>query len=286
MTDLEDETGPTYTATADDVGNNIQVRVVFDDDLQNREYPRYSPQVTVLSAPPKVTGVALTSNLPNPAYAIGGVVETTVYFSEAVDITGTPQLELDFAGTPIEVDCTAATNTTFMGCYYEVVAGDVAAGGVAIAANKLTLNDGTITAAGATTAAVLTHSAVAIDADHKVDGIRPTLVTTSPDAPKTSADGRKVLLKFSESLDAAVAADFTVSVAGSDATVENATLFVGGEVEVTLAAGDAVAAGETVTIALAAGAVEDTAGNGNLALAATTVTNNVGSSVLTPPAPR
>ena len=88
---------------------------------------------------------------PNPAYAIDGVVETTVNFSEAVDITGTPQLELDFAGTPKAIDCVAATNTNWMGCYYEVVAGDSAPNGIAIAANKLTLNGGTITATGSTT---------------------------------------------------------------------------------------------------------------------------------------
>ena len=44
VTDLEDETGPTYTATADDVGNNIQVRVVFDDDLQNRNTRATAPR--------------------------------------------------------------------------------------------------------------------------------------------------------------------------------------------------------------------------------------------------
>ena len=39
-----------------------------------------------------------------------------------------------------------------------------------------------------------------IDADHKVDGIRPTLVTTGTDAPTTSTDGESVLLVFSEDI--------------------------------------------------------------------------------------
>ena len=50
VTELDGETGPTYTTTADDAGNNIRVRVVFNDDLGNPEYPRYSPQVTVVQA--------------------------------------------------------------------------------------------------------------------------------------------------------------------------------------------------------------------------------------------
>ena len=58
---------------------------------------------------------------------------------------------------------------------------DSAPDGIAIAANKLTLNGGTITATGSTTInANLDHAAVAIDAGQKVDGILPTLVTTGP----------------------------------------------------------------------------------------------------------
>ncbi len=279
VTELAGETGATYTATADDVTKDIQVRVVFDDHLGYREYPRYSPQVTVLAIPPpEVTGVALTSNPgADDTYAIDDDVEATVAFDKAVDISGAPQLELDFDGTAKAAGCATGTNTTTMVCSYTVLVNDSAPDGVEIAADKL--SGGTITATGAATAAGLNHSAVAIDADHKVDGIRPTLVTTGSDAPKTSADGRKVLLKFSERLHSAFRPDFTVSVAGTDATVENASLFVGGEVEITLDSGDAVAPGETVTIALAAGAVEDPAGNGNLALAATAVTNVVAPTV-------
>ena len=95
------------------------------------------------------------------SWANGDAVEATVTFSAAVDITGTPQLELDFDGTPKLADCATGTNTTTMACSYTVAVGDVAAGGIAIAANKLTLNGGTITATGSTTInAVLAHGAV------------------------------------------------------------------------------------------------------------------------------
>ena len=124
-----------------------------------------------------------------------------VTFSAAVDITGSPQLELDFDGAPKAATCTAATNTTTMECRYTIGGTDSAPDGIAIAANKLTLNGGTITATGSTTInASLDHAAVAIDAGQKVDGIRPTLVTTGADAPRTSTDGTKVILTFSETL--------------------------------------------------------------------------------------
>ena len=51
---------------------------------------------------------------------------------------------------------------------------DSAPDGIAIAANKLTLNGGTITATGSTTInANLDHAAVEIDAGQKVDGSPP-----------------------------------------------------------------------------------------------------------------
>ena len=153
-----------------------------------------TPAVVVTA--PTVTGVSLTSDPgTDNTYAISDTVTATVTFSAAVDITGTPQLELDFAGTAKAAACATGTNTTTMVCSYTVVAGDSAPNGVAIGANKLT--GGTITATGSTTnAADLTHGLVAIDTGHKVDGIRPTLVTTGTNAPTTSTDGTKVILIF------------------------------------------------------------------------------------------
>ena len=208
------------------------------------------------------------------------MVETTVNFSEAVDITGTPQLELDFAGTPKAVDCVADTNTNtnWMGCYYQVVAGDVAAGGVAIAANKLTLNGGAITATGSTTNnADLDHSAVAIQANHKVDGIRPTLVTSGADAPTTSTDGTQVILTFSETIGTVMRTDITIRLTVGSTTVTASTTAANADgTKVVLDLNSTITSSiPTLTVALAADAVEDTAGNGNIVIAATSITNNV-----------
>ena len=180
---------------------------------------------------PDVSSVALTSSPGvDNTYGIGDAVEATVTFSAAVDITGTPQLELDFAGTAKAAACTAATNTTTMVCSYTVVVGDSAPNGIAIAANKLT--GGTITATGSTTnAADLDHVAVMIDAGHKVDGIRPTLVTTGTAAPTTSTDGTTVILTFSEDIGGVSRNDITIQAnsvtaatsAASVATTSSAT---------------------------------------------------------------
>ena len=194
-------------------------------------------------------------------------------FSAAVDITGTPQLELDFDGTAKAAACTTATNTTTMACEYEVVAGDSAPNGVGIAANTLT--GGTIYATGSTTiSADLTHSVVAIDTGHKVDGIRPTLVTTGTDAPTTSTDGETVILTFSEDISAVDRTKIIIGIGGGNVASTSAANVVA-DTTVELDLSTFIDATVMLTVALAADAVEDTATNGNLALAATGVTNAI-----------
>ena len=194
-------------------------------------------------------------------------------FDAAVDITGTPQLELDFDGTAKAAACTAATNTTAMVCSYTVAPGDSAPNGIAIAANKLT--GGTITATGSTTiSADLDHGAVPIDAGHKVDGIRPTLVTTGSEAPTTSTDGTKVILTFSEDIRSVNRASITIQANGVTLSTTAASR-AGTKAELTLATA-LTATATNLTVALATNSVFDAAGNGILAVAATAVTNAVG----------
>ena len=238
--------------------------------------------VATTSTAPTVSGVALTSNPGSDStYAIDDDVEATVTFSAAVDISGAPRLELDFAGSAKQAACATGTNVTTMVCSYEVAAGDSAPNGVAIAANKLTLNGGTITATSSTTTtADLDHAAVAIDAGHTVDGIRPTLVTTGSNAPKTSTDGTKVILTFSEDVSTADRTNITIR-AGGNVVSTSAASGNGPRVVLTLTTA-LTSSTVVVTVALGADAVEDAAGNGIAAVAATGVTNVVGVSNLPP----
>ena len=100
-------------------------------------------QAAVIATTPTITGVEITSSSHNGFNINGETIRVGVTFSAAVDITGSPELELDFAGAPKAATCTAATNTTTMACRYTVGENDSAPNGIAIAANKLTLNGGT-----------------------------------------------------------------------------------------------------------------------------------------------
>ena len=277
VTELDGETGPTYTATADDVTKDIQVRVIFDDDVRNREYPRYSPQVTVREVPPVVTGVTLTSNPGSdgiPDYAIGESVTATVTFDKAVDVTAGPQITLLFGTAEKAADCAAATNTTTVECSYEVAANDTAPDGVGIKANTLTLNGGTIYSTGSTTnAATLTHLALALQSGHLVDGIRPTLVTTGNKSPRTSGDGDHIILTFSKNISAVDLAKINIS-AGNIPQATTAASATGTKVEIELTT-PLTATSTTIIVELAVNAVKDAAGNGILAVGSTTVLNQV-----------
>ena len=139
--------------------------------------------------PPTVSSVTITSDPgDDDTYGVGNTIEVTVTFSEAVDIpqwrgtengmtvTRMPRLELNIGGVAKSAKTHERENITGTAIVfrYTVQNGDNDSNGISISANKLTLNGGTIRDANGTSLvggnpADLTHTAVADDADHKVD---------------------------------------------------------------------------------------------------------------------
>ncbi len=87
-----------------------------------------------------MSSVIFTS--PAKTYALGGTIEVTVTFSEAVTVTeaGTdkPQIEIDVGGTPRQAEYESGTGTAALVFGYTVAAGDADSDGIAIGADKLT----------------------------------------------------------------------------------------------------------------------------------------------------
>ena len=105
------------------------------EDLAGNDADSFTDQtVTNRFGVPEVSSVALTSAPGSDnTYAIGDAVEATVTFDAAVDISGSPQLELDFDGTAKSAICAgpvADTNTTTIVCSYTVAVGEEAPNGV------------------------------------------------------------------------------------------------------------------------------------------------------------
>ena len=111
---------------------------------------------------PTVSSVAITSTPSSgDTYKIGDKIEVTVSFSEAVKVTGTPQVTLTIGEGIRKANFESGTGTTALVFGYTVATGDKDADGIAIGANKLALNNGTIKDA-AGNPATLTHAAPAV----------------------------------------------------------------------------------------------------------------------------
>ena len=137
---------------------------------------------------PTVSTVAVTSNPgTDNTYATGDKIEVTVTFSEAVAVStadGTPRLGIDIRGQPRNIPYDrAGTSTGQLIFGYTVFAGDMDADGIAVMADGLALNGGTIRSTDDSTDADLGLSAQTF-ATHKVD-TEVTLVSNIGQADAT-----------------------------------------------------------------------------------------------------
>ena len=166
--------------------------------------------------PPGVSSVALNTPAAASTYERGEVIEATVTFNKAVDVTGTPQLALGIGSQTRQADYASGTGSTALVFRYTVVQADVDANGLSIAAAALALNSGTIDVAGGTTDAVLSlaGSAIADSASHKVSGATFTVAAVSDVAiASTPASGQTYNL--GETIEATVTFTRPVAVTGA-----------------------------------------------------------------------
>ena len=230
-----------------------------------------SVAVKLTTSDPGVSSIALTSD-PNDdsrtgndnTYAIGDDIEATLTFNQAVDVTGSPQITLTIGSSEKAASCAAATNTTTVVCSYTVAQGNNAPDGVGVKANSLVLNGGTIRKESSTTDnAFLGHTEVAVNSQHKVDGIRPTLITTGTDAPRISTDGTQVFLRFSEALSSTDILDFSINIVTNTVDVTGAvtSATINNGDRVTVAHNGVVSSDSTLTLIIRRLSVTDRVGN-------------------------
>lgn len=190
-------------------GGNVTSYVVEGLDLESNSYRFQLRAVNdhghswttgdiIELGPADLTAVAAISVTSNPgqdsSYAIGDVVRATVFFEAGVTVTGSPTLTLDFDGVSKTASYTTGpeSDARIVHFSYTVAEGDTDADGVAIPANALSLNGGTIADA-AGNSADLAHDAANAGPAHRVDGVRPVFVSAA-----VSTEGTEVSLTFSE----------------------------------------------------------------------------------------
>ena len=231
---------------------------------------------TLDTTPPEVSGLVITSNPgTDRTYAAGDEIEVTVSFSETVKVGGTPQLRLRVGSRTRTAGYLRGTGTAALVFGYEVDEGDEDSDGVSIEADRIGLNGGTIEDE-AENAAELAHEALAAQAGHQVDGVRPAFVSAA-------VDGSSLTLTYGEALDGGsrpAAVDFTVEVDGSGRSVTGVS--VSGS-EVTLFLNPAVVHGDTgirvsytVPTGVGANPIQDEVGNDARGLSNRPVTNTTG----------
>ncbi|MGZ8220926.1 MAG: beta strand repeat-containing protein [Methylobacter sp.] len=125
---------------------------------------------------PTISSIAITSatGSQNNTLNAGDVISITVTMSEATTVAGSPRLALNIGGNLVQASYVSGSGGTELMFSYTVQAGQTDANGIAIVANSLSLNGGSLTdAAGNNT--VLLHAAIADNSAYLVDAIAPSV---------------------------------------------------------------------------------------------------------------
>ena len=169
---------------------------------------------------PVVTGLFFDSSPQRgDTYGIGETITVVVGFSETVTTTGSPQLALAIGTATRQAGYARCAGNAldpmgvcrFLYFSYVVQSSDGDADGIGIARDALGLNGGTIRDAANNANLSLEIHAIGSDAEHKVDGVLPTVARLSIDSSPQSGD----TYGAGETISAVVGLDEPVTVAGS-----------------------------------------------------------------------
>ena len=185
--------------------------------LSNAVTATVSTAVAATESPaaPSVTGVSVVSSpTSGSTYMLGETIRIRATFDQAVTVTGSPRLSIDMdpaAWGTKQAAYASGSGTTALDFVHTVVEPNYSTQGIAVLANSLALNGGTIRSAGGTDAA-LAHTGLGHASGHKVDW-RPSISV----ADARADEGAGAVVAFEVSLSRA----FTTT--GHSVTVDYAT---------------------------------------------------------------
>ncbi|MBW4532174.1 MAG: VCBS repeat-containing protein [Aphanothece saxicola GSE-SYN-MK-01-06B] len=123
--------------------------------------------------------LGLNSTNANGTYTVGDIITLTVTFSEIVDVTGSPQLQLETGTTDRFATFTGGSGTNTLTFSYTVQSGDSSPDLDALSASALTLNGGTI---------------------QDVDGNNAILTLAAPGSPASLAAKKNLVIDTSNAV--------------------------------------------------------------------------------------
>lgn len=168
---------------------------------------------------PSVTSV--TSSTPDGTYSLGSTISLQISFTEAVTVTGTPQLTLETGSTDRAVNYVSGSGTGTLTFNYAVQSGDVSSDLDYVSTNSLALNGGTIQDAAtnnATLALAVPGTAGSLGANRAlvVDGAPPTVTAiTVSGSPAATATSVTFTVAFNEAVSNVSTDDFSLGTTGS-----------------------------------------------------------------------
>ena len=117
-----------------------------------------------------VTGLAISSEPEaGNTYTLGETIRVKLAFSEVVNVTGTPRLEIKMDQGEKWANYESGSGTTSLVFAYRVAEPDTSWKGIAVLAQSLRLNGGAIRSANTQTPAYLAHRGLDPDRNHRVD---------------------------------------------------------------------------------------------------------------------
>ena len=208
---------------------------------------------------------AVTSFDASATLKIGDQIDVIVSFTQAVTITGTPQLELETGTTDTKINYLSGSGSSFIFFRYTVAEGNTSSDLDYTSTSALTLNGGTINGSDGS-AATLTlpspggsGSLAGIGDDEKnfiVDGIKPTMTITASQISNGEVYDGNLSLTFTST-------ESTTNFVEGDVTLSNGTLSSFSGSGTTYTATFTPSSDGVATIDVSADSYTDTAGNGN-----------------------
>ncbi|MBF0109818.1 MAG: DUF4347 domain-containing protein [Magnetococcales bacterium] len=278
------QTFNTFTTAAEDVRS---IKFVTNELIYYNNFVI----TDVKPIPTAPTVASVSSDTANGSYKVGDTVDVKVTFSEAVTVTGTPQITLETGTTDRTVDYSSGSGTTELHFTYTVQASDTSSDLDVTGTTALALNGGTIASTATTTNATLTlaapgaanslGNAKALVIDTTAPTVASVTSTTANGTYKTG-DAVNVTVNFSENVTVTGTPTLTLETGTTDRTID----YVSGSGTSALVFTYTVQAGDTsadldytatTALALGGGSINDTAGNAaTLTLATPGAANSLG----------
>jgi len=240
-------------------------------DLAGNQLPLTEPSTdqTYILDHTLPTILSVTSSETDGRYNAGDTIAITLTFSEAITVTGAPQLTLETGTTDAVATYTGGSGTHTLTFTYTVAAGETSADLDYVSTTALALNGGTLTDAAGnavdlTLAAPGTANSLGGTKDLIIDTTAPTLTAITRQDPivtPNNADSLTFRVTFDEAVQGVDEADFAVN-GTTTATVSGVTRISDTVYDVTVSGGNLATFNGTVGLDLAAGQnMTDLAGN-------------------------